>query len=126
MRLAHPRAVDFSLARMLRMRFSFMVAAPAAWPVLLRSTGPEREQQQRRDSPRIRRPLNRLQSHPAGEGLRRVRPSTPDIMEDPSGRRRAIADARCPDTRRPAAWIASERGWRATCTLTRADADARM
>lgn len=53
------------------------------------------------------------------EGLRQVRPSYPDIMEDPLGSRRAMADARLLD-----AWIASERGWRATCTVSLADAAA--
>ncbi|MEM1151534.1 MAG: helicase HerA-like domain-containing protein [Pseudomonadota bacterium] len=53
------------------------------------------------------------------EGLRQVRPSYPDIMEDPLGSRRAMADARLLD-----AWIASERGWRATCTVSLDDAAA--
>lgn len=50
------------------------------------------------------------------EGLRQIRPSYPDIMEDPLGSRRAMVDARLLN-----AWIASERGWRATCALTLAD-----
>lgn len=55
------------------------------------------------------------------EALRKVRPSYPDIMEDPLGSRRAIEDARLLD-----AWITSERGWRATCNLILADSAAEV